>query len=423
MFRLFEWDDKGDFKVIGIIAWRNILRNKRRSLILIASIVVGVVALVLTEGFAVGMLHQMLTNQIGADAGYIQIHRNGYQSDPTLDNSMSDPQAIRKILRKESGTLNYAERLRVFGLVSSAYNSYGVSIVGIIPKEEKKISTISKYVLKGAYLSGEPGQILISASIAEKLRVGLGDKIVIMASREDGSIGSEACRITGIYETYNSGFDQSHVYIPMQTAVQMLDAKGLVSEFVVNPLDPQKTDLVAETIRHEVVELRGPNHYEVLTYEQMLPLLVSQLALYKEALYLISVIIAIALVFGIVDSMMMAVMERTHEFGVSMAIGMASNKIFTMVMTEAFFVAVIGTAIGVAASYGIMIPLSHTGWNLSMFSDSMRSVGVGSVIYPAFNASVLMQSVVIIPIVTLLGAIYPALKAIKLQPVDAIRAV
>ncbi len=409
--------------MIGRIAWRNILRNKRRTVIVITSIVVGVLALVLTEGFAVGMLHQMLTNQIGSDAGYIQIHTEGYQSDPTLENSMSDPQAVRALLQRESGKLNYSERLRVFGLVSSAYNSYGVSIVGIIPREEKKISTIPKYVTKGSYLTGKPGHILISESMAEKLRVGLGDKVVIMASRKDGSIASEACRISGIFETFNSGFDQSHVYIPMQTATQMLNANGLVSEFVINPVNPDRTDAVAAMIRQDIAALHGPHNYEVLTYKQMLPLLVSQLALYKEALYLISAIIAIALVFGIVDSMLMAVMERTHEFGVSMAVGMSNRKIFTMVMIEALYVAIIGTAVGLLVSYAVMTPLSRSGWNLSMFSDSMRSVGVGSIIYPVFSASVLMQSVVIIPIVTLLGAVYPAMKAIRLQPVEAMRAV
>lgn len=407
--------------MIGRIAWRNILRNRRRSIILITSIVVGVLALVLTEGFAVGMLHQMLKNQIGADAGYIQIHRKGYQSDPGLENAMSDPATIRKILEKDSGELNFSERLRVFGLASSPYNSYGVSIVGIVPREEKKITTIADYIVKGSYLSGEPGEILISASMAEKLHVGVGEKVVIMASRKDGSIGSEACRVSGIYETFNSGFDQSHVYIPIRTAEQMLGTKGVVSEFVVNPIQDDATDTLAAAIRRDISASAAPNSFEVLTYKQMLPLLVSQLELYKQALYLISGIIAIALVFGIVDTMLMAVMERTHEFGVSIAIGMSTGKIFSMIMIEALFLAIIGTAIGLAASYGAISALTRSGWDLSMFSASLRSLGIGSIIYPVFDTSAMMQSVLIIPIVTILGAVYPALKAVRLQPVEAVR--
>ena len=409
--------------MIGKIAWRNILRNKRRSIILITSIVVGVLALVLTEGFAVGMLQQMLSNQIGSDAGYIQIHKSGYQSDPTLDNSMTNPGQVREILGEEGANLAFSERLKVFGLVSSAYNSYGVSIDGIVPDEERKITTISRYITKGSYLSGEPGQILLSASMAEKLKVGLGDKVVIMASQINGSVGSEACQVTGIFETFNSAFDQSHVYIPMQTADQMLNADGLVSEFVVNPTNPRHMKALVSQIRKAINLLPGAaDKYEVLTYEQMLPLLVAQLELYRQALYLIAGIIAVALIFGIIDTMLMSVMERTHEFGVSMAIGMSNRKIFVMVMIEALYLAVIGTAIGLAASYGALSSLSHSGWDLSMFSASLKSLGVGSIIYPVLETSSVIQTVLVIPIVTLLGAIYPALKAVRLLPVEAIRA-
>ena len=155
----------------------------------------------------------------------------------------------------------------------------------------------------------------------------------------------------------------------------------------------------------------------------MLPLLVAQLELYRQALYLITGLIAFALIFGIIDTMLMSVMERTHEFGVSMAIGMSNRKIFTMVMIEALYLAVIGTAIGLAASYGVMSSLSHTGWDLSMFSTSLRSLGIGSIIYPVLETSSVVQTVLIIPVVTLLGSVYPALKAIRLQPVEAIRSV
>lgn len=386
------------------------------------SIVVGVLALILTEGFAVGMLRQMLTNQIGADAGYIQIHKEGYQSDPTIQNSMTRPALVRNVLKSLDGRLNYSERLRVFGLISSAYNSYGVSIVGIVPSEERRITTISKYIKAGNYLTGKPGRILVSSSMAEKLKVGLGDKVVIMASQSDGSIGSEACRISGIYKTFNSGFDQSHVYITMQTADQLLGTSGLVSEFVISPRDTRDVDPLASEIGQKLGNSAGGPKFEVLTYEQMLPLLVAQLEMYRQALYLIAGIIALALIFGIVDAMLMSVMERTHEFGVSMAIGMSNRKIFTMVMVEAFYLAVIGTAIGLVFSYAAVSFLSETGWNLSVFSASLDSLGIGSIIYPHFDKTSLIQTVSIIPAATLLAAVYPALKAIRLQPVEAIRA-
>jgi putative ABC transport system permease protein len=404
--------------MLSKIAWRNILRNKRRSIILIASMVIGVVAVVLTDAISVGMMQQMLTNQIGADAGYIQVHKKGYQADPVLKNSIRDINPIDNVLAKERYNCVISERLRTFGLISSAYNSAGVSIVGIIPNEERKVTTIHKYIKEGKYLSGNGPDIIISTSTAEKLRVGLGDKVVIMASRIDGSIGSEACRVVGIFETFDSGFDQTHVYIPLQVAQQMLGASGWISEFIVNPLSTKQMDQIASTIASEL-----PHGYEVVTYKQMLPLLVMQIQLYNETIYIFYAIIAIALSFGIINTMLMAVMERTHEFGIDMAIGMSNRQIVVMILTEALYLGLIGTAVGLSVSLLIYAPLSHSGWNLAMFSESLKSLGVGTTIYPVLSGSSLINSVFIISAASLLGAIYPAMKAIALQPVDAIRAV
>ena len=403
--------------MISRIAWRNILRNKRRSFILIISIMIGVMAMILTDGFSVGMMRQMLTNQIGADAGYIQIHKKGYQQNPTLKNSIADPDAVKKALTEESAPCNISERIRTFGLVSSANNSSGISIVGVVPSSEKKVTTIYKYIVKGTYLSGNPDEIIISTSTAEKLKVGLGNKVVIMASRLDGSVGSEACRVIGLFETFNSGFDQSHVYIPLQTARQMLDTQGRISEFVVNPIDTKGADLISNQIKSNL-----PAGYEVLTYNQMLPLLVMQIQLYDETIYIFYAIIAIALIFGIVNTMLMAVMERIHEFGVDMAIGMSNKKIFTMILAEAAYLGISGTAIGLVAAFAVFMPLSYSGWNLAMFSESLKSLGIGTTIYPIFTISSLINTVVIIPAATILGAVYPAMRAVKLQPVEAIRA-
>jgi putative ABC transport system permease protein len=403
--------------MINKIAWRNILRNKRRSLILIISIVIGVTAAILTDAFSTGMMEQMLTNQIGADVGYIQIHKNAYQADPTLENSMKDPLVVDSLLTARRDSLEFSKRLRTFGLVSSAYNSSGVSIVGVVPEQEKKITTIWKNVVSGTYLTSQANQALISSSIAEKLHVGLGDKVVIMASRLDGSVGSEACRIVGIYETFDSGFDQTHVYVPLQTIEQMLSARNIISEFVIAPKNQNNITGIVTQLKASL-----DHGYEVLSYEDMLPLFVAQIQIYDNTMFILYVIIAVALLFGIINTMLMAVMERTHEFGVDMAIGMSNRKIFRMILIEAFFIGIIGTAIGTGISYVSYLELARSGWNLAAFSESLKSFGAGTTIYPVFVVSSILLKVSIIPIATVEGAVYPAIRAIRLRPVEAIRA-
>ncbi|HUI30480.1 MAG TPA: ABC transporter permease [Candidatus Acidoferrales bacterium] len=410
--------------MISKIAWRNILRNKRRSLILTVSIMVGVFALVLTRGFVRGFMEQMLTNQIGADVGYMQVHKAGYQADPSIDNSIRSPRLIRNILDHDSTMVKYSERLRTYGLACSAYNSAGVAIVGIIPNEEMKVTTISQYMVKGRYLNNEPNQIIISTAIAEKLKAGIGDKIVIMASQLDGNVGSEGCRISGIYETSNSGFDQSHVYVTIATMQQMLNVHDMVSEFVINPIRRDQIPSVLSGLRREIQAIPGSSDkFETMSYEEMLPLFVMQLGFYDQIFYIIYGIIAVALIFGIIDVMLMAVLERTHEFGVAMAVGMSNRKIFRMILVEAFFLGIAGTIVGLAIAYFICIDLSRNGWDLSIFAESLRSWGSGSKIFPALETSDFIKAVVIIPLVTVIGAVYPAVKAIRLHPVEAIRSI
>jgi len=408
--------------MISKIAWRNILRNKRRSLILTLSILVGVFALVLARAFVRGFMEQMLTNQIGTDVGYIQIHKAGYEADPSIDNAIVSPNQIREILKGDSAMIKYSERLRTYGLVSSAYNSSGAAIVGVVPDEEMKVTTMSQNIVEGQYLAGMPNQIIISTAIAEKLKAAIGDKIVIMASQLDGSVGSEGCRICGIYKTSNSGFDQSHVYVPIQSLRQMLNVGDMVSEFVIDPVYRGRMPAVLDNLRRQIHAMSGsPDAFEIMSYEEMLPLFVMQLGFYDQIFYIVYGIIAIALIFGIIDVMLMAVLERTHEFGVAMAVGMSTRKIFRMILIEAFFLGIAGTAVGLVIVYFTCLNLSRTGWDLSVFSDSLRSWGSGSRIFPILETADFVKAILIIPFVTVLGAVYPALKAIRLHPVEAIR--
>ncbi|MFZ1082664.1 MAG: ABC transporter permease [Candidatus Kryptoniota bacterium] len=410
--------------MISKIAWRNLLRNKRRSLILTVSILVGVLALVMARAFARGFMEQMLINQIGTDVGYIQIHKADYQADPGIDNSISSPDQIRTILNNDSTTIRYSERLRTYGLISSAYNSAGIAIVGIIPAEEGKVTSISQYIVDGQYLNSEPNQILISTAVAEKLKAGIGDKVVIMASQVDGSVGSEGCRVCGIYETSNAGFDQSHVYVPIQTLREMTNVNDMVSEFVINPIHRSKMPEIMNSLRKEVHSIPDSSGiFETLSYDEMLPLFVMQLGFYDQIFYIIYGIVAIALIFGIIDVMLMAVLERTHEFGVAMAVGMSTKKIFRMILVEAFFLGIVGTMVGLLIAYFTCMDLSRNGWDLSIFSESLRSFGSGSKIFPILETADFVKALLIIPFVTVIGAIYPAMKAIRLHPVEAIRSI
>lgn len=398
------------------ISWRNIWRNKRRSLIILTSIVVGVVALILTDTLSMGFAHQMLRNQIGSHVGHIQIHRQGYQDNPELKKTIDRPEEIEAVLKQIPAVKAYSPRVISFGLLSSSYNSSGISIVGINPEKEKQVTTIHQFIKQGSYLAGGERAILISTRLSEKLEVTLGDKVVAMASQVDGSVGSEVFRVTGLFETFDSEFDKTHVYVPIAMAQRMLGLQNRITEFVLLAPDLKQVDMLRDTLRERI-----PRSYEVLSYKDILPLLVLQLQLYDELIYIYYLFIGIALVFGIINTVLMAVFERIREFGVLMAMGMPNRKLFSMVVLEALSLGILGTVVGLILGYLAYLPLAHNGLNLSSFAEGLASFGAGAIVYPVFTLRILFDVLITVPIFAVIGALYPAYKAIRFEPVEAIR--
>lgn len=398
------------------IAWRNIWRNRRRSMIVLVSIIVGVGAMMLTDGLSMGMIQQMLDNSIGSNVAHIQIHAKGFNDNRVIQNNIEKTRIVEHALKQTPGVKDWSRRVVTYGLLSSALNSSGGLIVGVEPDREPKITTIKSSLVKGTYLSGAPHEVVIGRKLAEKLQVGIGDKVVGMASALGGDIGSDLFRVVGIYETVSSDFDKTHMFITLANAQSMLELGDRVLEYAVITDNIKKVEDVAAELRRNLND-----DFEVLTYADLLPMLVAQVDMYEQMMTIIYLIIGLAMVFGVINTMLMSVFERIQEFGVLMAIGMKNSVIFWMVMLEAAILGVIGTAVGLVLGVILILPLNSVGIDLSMFAESLTSFGAGAILYPVLTMTAVINVVIIIPLTTLLGAVYPALKATRLQPVTAIR--
>lgn len=398
------------------IAWRNIWRNKRRSLIVLSSVAVGLVAILLNDGLSIGMIRQIFENQIGSHVSHIQIHSKGFNDNKVIQNSMSDPGKVTEVLARTPGIEHYSHRVVTYGLLSSAVNSSGCIIVGIDPAEEQTITTIDRSIVEGTYLTGKRHEVVIGRKLAEKLNVGVGDKVVGMASTVSGSVGADMFRVVGLFQTVSSAFDKSYMFISLENAQEMLEMGAGISECAVITQDRRR----AEEVRDRLVSALGPS-YEVLTYADIMPLMISQMQIYEESMYIVYVIVGLAMIFGIINTMLMSVFERIREFGVLMSIGMKNSRLVGMILMEAALLGGLGAAIGLLAGLGLLIPLSHSGLNLSMFSESLTSFGSGSVIFPVLRLEAVAEAVVIMPFIAVIGAIYPAFKAIRFEPVRAVR--
>jgi ABC-type lipoprotein release transport system permease subunit len=397
------------------LAWRNIWRNKRKSLIVLGSIVVGMIAVIFYDGLDHGMLRQMLNNQISSSVAHIQIHKEGFNNNKVIKNFIPDNQIVEKVVKNQKDIKAYSERVITFGLLSSATSSSGVYIYGIYPEMEAKVSNIKSSIIQGNFLSEGKRDIVIGKKLAEKLGVGIGDKLVLMANTPEGNIGSDLFRVSGIFQTVNSEFDKSTIYVPVKTVQQMLNIDNHIYEYAIILNDYRNADKVKAEL-----ESKLNSSYEVLSYKDLLPMLIYQMELYDESMWIFYMIVGLALIFGIVNTMLMSVFERTNEIGVLMAIGMKNSKIFLMFVFEAFMLGLIGTIAGLICGLLIHWPISISGINFSIFSDALKSFGIGAVIYPVLSVSNTIVLTIIIPFIAVIGALYPAYRAIKLEPIKAI---
>ena len=398
------------------IAWRNIWRNRRRSLIIMVSIIVGVASTMVSDGLSIGMVHQMLENKIGSHVSHIQIHARGFRDNQVIQTSIPDRARVEQALGSTKGIENWSRRVITFGLLSSATNSSGGLIVGVEPEREARVTSIKASLVEGEYLSGRPHEVVIGQRLADKLGVGVGDKVVGMASALSGDVGSDLFRVVGIFQTVSSEFDKMHMFAALPATQQMLELGDRVIEYAITVDDLEHVDQVANALRAQLGD-----EYEVLSYRDLLPMLVYMVDMYGQMMIVLYVVIGLAMIFGIINTMLMSVFERIQEFGVLMAIGMKNSYVFRMVMTEALLLSAMGTVAGLAAGIVVVLTLGAVGIDFSLFTEGLNAFGVGAVIYPKLTMSSIISVVIIIPLTALLGALYPALKATRLQPVSAIR--
>ncbi|MBI5645589.1 MAG: ABC transporter permease [Ignavibacteriae bacterium] len=396
------------------IAWRNLWRNKRRSGIVLASVIVGLIAIILDESVVTGFVNQMLENQIGAHVTHVLIHRKGFRENMLVDRTIPDPAALLARLDTMHGVKAFDTRVVSFGLASSAENSSGAMIVGVGPREDE-LTTIASSIVEGQYVDADGGGILIGKKLAEKLNVTLGEKIVLMASARDGSVANAMYRVCGLYSSFSSEFEKTYVYITRGDAQAMLGIGDAVHEIAVRVEDPSRVASIAAVLR-----VGTDPRTECLSYEEILPLLVSQVEMYKNMMWFIYLIVGAAMVFGIVNAMLMSVFERIREFGVLLATGMSTGTLFRLVLLEALLLGLVGTALGMGAGLAVYARLAATGLDLAVFAEGMTAWGIGTVITPELSYTTVLRQALVVPLLCMLAALYPAWKAVRLQPVQAI---
>jgi putative ABC transport system permease protein len=402
--------------MIPRLAWRNIWRNRRRSLIVLVAIAIGLVTLAVTDSVYNGVMVQMFEDQVGTHVTHLQVHRAGFNDNKVIQNWLPDRERVDSLLRTDPRIKAHSPRIVAFGIASSAANSSGISIVGVDPEAERTVTTIARSVISGTYLKPGERTTLISRRLAEKLDVRLGDKVVVMATTLDGDVGADVFRVCGLFETTSSEFDRAYLYIPLAYAQGMLGLGDRITEYAALMHDPSMAPEARDRLRNAL-----GHEYEALSYAELIPMMMQLLDIFKQSMIIYYLIIGIATMFGIVNAQLMSVYERTRELGILMATGMKNRSIVGMILLEAFFLSLLGTVIGLAVGLGISFTLAYTGIDLSIYAEGLTLIGASSTIYPAVSIEGILNGLTIIPVIAVIAALYPALRAIRLEPVRAIQ--
>jgi putative ABC transport system permease protein len=403
------------------IAWKNIWRNKTRSLIIISAIIIGLFGGLFASALSNGLIKQRIESAIANESANIQIHTNAFMLNKELNDTISNSNKLFAILDTTQSIKDWSARLKITAMAGTASNAMGIMLNGVDPEKEKNVCQIYKCIAdsNGTWFSeNKKNSIVIGAKLAEKLHVRLRSKIIITFQAADKNIVSAAFKVTGIYKTDNTSFDERNAYVQYNDLTQIVGfSNNSFHEIAIALKNDSTNTLVKTQLQKHFAQMN------ISSWKELMPEVGMMSDMTNQTLMILMVIIMLALSFGIINTMLMAVMERTREIGMLMAIGMSRARIFIMIMVETIFLSLTGGFIGMMVSSLIISLYAKYGINLSKFSQGMEDMGFSAIVYPNLNIGFYINLTLLVILTGILSSIIPARKALKLNPVEAIRSI
>lgn len=409
--------------MIVSLSWRNVWRSKLRSSVIIIAITLGICAGIFSAAFYKGMAEQRINKAIKSELSYIQIHDAEFRNTNEIHDFISESDKLYNELSQISGVSGVSNRIIIYSMASSAETGSGVKIIGIEPENERLTTNIHEKLLEGNYFEGknkkgdpQKNQLVIGEKLAKKLKVKLNSKVVITVLDVDNNIAYGAYRIVGIFNTINNNFDEGTIFVKNKDLTKLINLPAnTCHEIAISLENGDDLNLIKSKIEEKTAGL------EVKTWLELSPEM-SYLSEGMDVLmYLFIIIILFALLFGIVNTMLMVVLERVKEIGMLMAVGMSRLRIFLMILLETVFLSITGGVVGVILGLLISKHFETNAIDLSIVGEGFTEMGYDPFVYTSIDYPLLVNVTILVILTGVIASIYPAIKALKQDPSEALR--
>jgi ABC-type lipoprotein release transport system permease subunit len=406
-------------KLLLKLAWRNIWRNKRRSLLTFFAIAFAALAAIAMRGIQNGTFNLNIKNSVELFSGYIQIQKKGYLDNPTLNSSFNINSNIASLLKNTDGVLSYSPRVYSDGLICFKNNSSGVSVMGIEPAMEKNVTTFVQNIDRGKFFdSDSSNEIVVGSKLMDNLGANIGDEIILLSQGYEGTLGNQKFKIAGTVRFGSPDLESAVVFMGIKSAQSLLGLGTRVSVIAIKVQDFERLEKIKNSLSNKV---NNPV-LSVLLWNEVNPEMQQQINLSNIRGILFNGILIVIVAFGILNTVLMSVTERFREFGVILSIGMPQVKLSYLVYIETFLITILGlffgNLLGFGVNYYFVVHPIVFGGELKKLYEMYHFLPLAQ---SSVQLSIFLNVSLSIIIISLLACIYPAYKVYKLEPLKGIR--
>ncbi|MCG6893060.1 MAG: FtsX-like permease family protein [Desulfobacteraceae bacterium] len=403
------------------MAWRNIWRNPRRSILTMGAVAFATLLLVFMLSWQFGSYATMINASVKIHTGHLQVQKIGYRDDQDIRKVVADPQTVGRILAGDKAVAAYTFRAEAFSLVSSKDRTYGVLVNGIDPEGEAAVSTLEETIRKGDYLSnGDTNQAIIGTLLADNLRVSLGDELVILGQGRDGSIAATVLTVKGIFNSGQDEFDRSVVHMPLDYFQDVYTMRGAVHTAVAVCTSLDAVPDATQRISRRLAEVEGDHDLVVLGWKELVPGLLQAIKMDLIIGFIFYLILIVVVAFSILNTFLMAIFERKREFGVMMAMGTTPGRLTRLLIYESAAMTILGSAAGILVGSLLTCYFQMHGIVVPGAEEFARQFGLPERIYPQLSLLSVSIGAGIVLVITLVTAAYPALRVQRMKPLEAL---